>query len=706
VTVAAPERVAAPAPLRDVSQAPRPRWVPGPKVALAVLYALAFVYHWLQSRSHVSPAVFGDELLYSKLAQSVASGDGFTLRGEQVFFPAPLAVLVQAPAWLIDSVPDAYAVVKALNTAIMSAAALPAYWLARRVARPSFALVAAAAAVAGPPMLYGPYLMSEALAYPLFLLALATMLRAIERPSARWEVAVVGISAAAVLTRMQFVVLPVAYLLATPAAGLLSGDSLRGALGRHRVSLGGLALLIAVPVLTGGVLLGTYAGAAGLDYKLGSVLWWTGFTAALLPFAAGFLVVPGAIIGVAVSLVRPRARIEAGFGALVLATAALILLEAGFIAAGEAERALERYTIYLVPLVFVAFFAYAERGAPARRVYVALALAGAATAWLMPFPARAGTIFTFDTPTFSVYAQLARWWGHANAATIFAAVPLLGGLAVAVARLRRTGAALGVGLAGVLVLVAAGIPAYAGDHELTRGTLKFRAGSPPDWLDRSGLGPADYVQLPGGSAHYGWLLETWNRDFGRAIRLGSPTGDGYATSTARIAPDGRILVEGRPLEGGVLVLNDYATQLDLEGTVVARPLDGLTAVRVPRGARARSLASGVMFDGWAAGVARYQVWPRRRSERGLYRVRLELPAGTEPRKATLAVDGGARRAVELRPGAAQTVEIPVVGDPVPVLRIEVDRSHVIDAGTANARLVGVRISGFSYAPQGARANGR
>ena len=49
---------------------------------------------------------------------------------------------------------------------------------------------AAAAAVAGPAMLYGPYLMSEALAYPVFLLALATMLRAIDRPSRWMEVAV------------------------------------------------------------------------------------------------------------------------------------------------------------------------------------------------------------------------------------------------------------------------------------------------------------------------------------------------------------------------------------------------------------------------------------------------------------------------------------------------------------------------------------
>jgi hypothetical protein len=145
-----------PAPRPQLSIAPRPRRLPGPKAVLAGIYVLAFAYHWLQSRAHVSPAVFGDELLYSKLAQSVAAGDGFSIRGEPVFFPAPLAILAQAPAWLLDSTATAYAVVKAMNVAIMAAAVLPAYFLARRLVRPWYALLAAAAAVAGPQMLYAP----------------------------------------------------------------------------------------------------------------------------------------------------------------------------------------------------------------------------------------------------------------------------------------------------------------------------------------------------------------------------------------------------------------------------------------------------------------------------------------------------------------------------------------------------------------------
>ncbi|HEV8603390.1 MAG TPA: glycosyltransferase family 39 protein [Gaiellaceae bacterium] len=682
----------------DLSLVPRPRRLPGPKTLLAGIFLVAFAYHWLQSRAHVTPAVFGDELLYSKLAQSLVSGHGFSVRGEPIFFPAPLAVFVQAPAWLIHSTPVAYAVVKALNMAVMTAAVFPAYALARRVVRPSYALLASAAAVAGPLMLYGPYLMSEALAYPVFLLALATMLRAIERPSRRMEAAVVAVSVVAVLTRLQFIVVPVAYLVAAPLAGWLCGERPRAVVRRHALSLGALLALASVPLLTGGAVLGTYRGAALLDYDLGEVLSWSGFTAALLPFAAGLLVVPGAIVGIASLARRPRSRADAGFAALAFTSAVLILLEVGLIAAGEAERALERYTIYLVPLVVVAFFAYAERGAPWRRLYVALALLGASSAWLMPFPAKAGTAFTFDTPTFSVYGQLAGWWGSDNAASVFAGLPLLGGIALALLPLRRRRAPLAVGLATIAVLLASGISAYAGDHQMTRGALLHRAGDPPDWLDRSGLGSADYLQLPGGSAHSGWLLETWNRSFRRAIQLELPN-DGFASATGRIDPRGRLLVNGRAPGAGVLVVNDFGTAIDLEGEVVARPRDGLTVYRLPAAPHVRSLGMGLWFDRWAAALASYQVWPRARSPRGFYRVALALPEGLDARSVTLAVDGGGTRTLWVGPGERKRVRMPVSGNPLPVLRIRTDRADFVGGGGPDARLVAVRIPAISYVPK-------
>jgi hypothetical protein len=681
-----------PAPRPQLSVASRPRRLPGPQTVLAGIYVLAFAYHWLQSRAHVSPAVFGDELLYSKLAQSVAAGDGFSIRGETVFFPAPLAILAQAPAWLLDSTATAYAVVKAMNVALMAAAALPAYFLARRLVRPSYALLAAAIAVAGPAMLYAPYLMSEALAYPVFLLALATMLRAIERPSRRMELAVVAVSLVAVLTRLQFVVLPVAYLLAVPVSARLCGESPGAALRRHRLSLGLLLALGVLPLVTGGAVLGTYGGATFLEYDLGSTLGWSARTAALLPFAAGLFVVPGALVALGL---RPCGRAEAAFATLAIATIALVLLEIGLIAAADAGRELERYAIYVVPLLAIAFFLYAERGAPRRRAYVGLALAGGATAWLMPFPARAGTAFTFDTPTFSVYGQLADWSGHANAATVFAGLPLLAGMALACVSLRRSYAPVAVGVATIAVLLLGGVAAYAGDHATSRGTLQQRAGDPPDWLDRSGLGTADYLQLSGGSPYVGWLLEAWNRDFRRPVHLGSG-GDWFESSTATIERDGRLLVDGAAPSTEILVVNDYGSAIELEGEVVARPRGGLTAYRLPAEPRVRGLATGLMFDRWAQPLVSYRVWPDRPTSSGVYHVTVALPAGSRERKVTFTVDGGAPRTVELAGDASKTVEIPVRGYPVPTLRIETDQGDSLGAGTPNARLVAVRIPHLSY----------
>jgi hypothetical protein len=702
------ERAAAELPAGpELALVPHARRLPQPRVVLPLVYLVAFAYHWLQSRAHVTPAVFGDELLYSKLAESLASGHGFTFRGESLFFPAPLAVFLELPAWLIHSTPTAYAVVKALNVAVMASAVFPAYCIARRLMRPSFALLCAATAVAGPPMLYAPYLMSEALGYPVFLLALATMLRAIDRPARRMEIAVIAVSVAAVLTRLQFVVLPLVYLIAAPLAGRLCGERLRSSVRRHSLSLGVLGGLLALPLLTGGAVLGTYAGATMLHYDPRTVLSWTGFTAALLPFAVGWLVVPGALLGLAVLAARPRGRADAGFAALALSSIVFVLLEVGMIAAGEAGRAIERYDIYLIPLAAIAFFAYVERGAPWLRVYVALALAGSATAWLMPFPGRAGTAFTFDSPTFSSYAQLATWFGNANAATFFAGIPFLGGIALALLPLRRRLAPVAVCVGTIVVLLLSGIPAYAGDHAMTRGTLLLRAGDPPDWLDRSGLGPADYLQLPGGSAHYGWLLEAWNRDFRHPIQMGLPSYDGYASSTARIDRDGRLLVDGRPPDAGILVVNDVATAIEIEGSsVVARPRDGLTAYRLPAAPRVRSLAPGIGFDRWASSVVNVQVWPGSRSPRGHYLVVLALPRSLGARQVTFESEGSAKRSIRLGPGDRTSVRIPVRGYPVPVLRISTDQADYVGGGTPNARFLAVRIPSVSYVSERANSDSR
>ena len=101
-------------PVPEVPVRPRRRPVPT-WIVLTALFATAAAYHAVASLGHVAPAVFTDELLHSKLAQSLAAGHGLLVRGEPFFFPSPLPALAQAPAWLAGSVPVGYELAKILN---------------------------------------------------------------------------------------------------------------------------------------------------------------------------------------------------------------------------------------------------------------------------------------------------------------------------------------------------------------------------------------------------------------------------------------------------------------------------------------------------------------------------------------------------------------------------------------------------------------
>ncbi|HKH30803.1 MAG TPA: hypothetical protein VKA45_07100 [Gaiellaceae bacterium] len=663
----------------------RTAWLP-----LVALYVGAVAYHAIQSLGHRTPAVFTDELLFTKLAQSVAAGDGFVLRGETYFFPAPVAVLIQAAAWLVPNAETAYEVAKLLNALVMAAAVFPAYWLARQVvSRRSSLLVAGAAGVA-PGLIYHSYLMTDAAGYPAFLLALAVMTRALARPSRSWDAAVVGVSLLAVLTRTQFVVVPLAYLVAVGVVGRSTREGVRGSFGRHRLSTATLAGLGAVTVITGGAVFGQYAGVVALELPLGEFARWGVLTAGILPFSLGWLVAPGAIVGLGVLLARPRTRAEAGFAALTAAVVPFCVFEAALIATGDAGRVMERYVVHLVPLAFVAFLAYIERGAPRRLLHAGVALALGAVALLYPLATEADYRFSFDSPTLSAFGEVAWRLTDGDAAAIFAGTALLGSLVVAgLAVSNRMGT--GVAAAAVVLLAVVGVAAYQADRAMTARTLATFAASQPDWLDGSGLGPADYLALPGAQAHAGWNLETWNRDFGRPISLGPEEEDNYSYARARLQQDGGLGVRTTT----TLVVNDYGSAARLAGTVVRRPRPGLTVWRLAGEARLRSLAEGLYPDGWAAAILRYRVWGEQGG--GVFRVRLSLPAGRQSRTVRLHVAGGAARTITLRAGHHADVELPSGASPPPApLEIRTDRSDFEGRGGPAPRLVAVRVSGLDY----------
>jgi hypothetical protein len=652
------------------------------RVALPCVFGLSCAYQFLQARGHAAPTVFNDELLYAKLSQGIAAGHGLAIRGAHYGFPAPIAPLLQAPAWLFGSMTDGYTAAKLLNAVVMSAAVFPAYWLARGLVRRSFALVVAAATVATPAMLYHAYLMSEAAAYPVFVLAVAVLARAAAAPSRRYAFAVPAVSALAVLTRVQFIVLPLAYVAAVALCG-------RGRRRAYALPLALLGLLGAVVVLVPDAL-GSYGDAAQYRSGLGAIGHWALTNVSLLPFSLGFAIVPGALLGLAFAFARPRSTLERSFATTAVAVLGLFLAQAAFVSAGEAHRPLERYLFYVTPLAFLAFFLYVERGAPRRILHVGVAGVLALLLSQVSLPGLTGTAaFFFDSVTESTYAREASRLGISDASLLFAVAPLVLAALAALLPLQRARAAITLALVAIAVQLAAGNAVAGTDHLVTGWAQRTFGSSPPDWLDRSGLGPATYLVLPDANPFLGTNLESWNRDVRRLAVLEAPAPDPFPRSVARIRTDGTLEIDGRPATAQLLVVNTFGSQIGLDGHVVARPRPGLVAYRIPAAAHVRWLMRGLAPDGWTGRRLTYRAWPVRP---GTYSVVLSVPRGYGSRPVEVQAGTPSVRTVVIHAGTSRRI---LLSGPGP-LRLYV---HV-PPGPVGARTFGVRVVSLRFSPAG------
>ena len=117
----------------------------------------------------------------------------------------------------------------------MSLAAVPAYLWARSVVSTRSAVLVAALTLALPAFAYSGLLMTETVFYPLLVLVCWVAALTIVSPTRRNQLLLVGLVAAAVLTRLQAGVL----VLVFPTAALLAGVGLRAAPRRFAVTFVG-----------------------------------------------------------------------------------------------------------------------------------------------------------------------------------------------------------------------------------------------------------------------------------------------------------------------------------------------------------------------------------------------------------------------------------------------------------------------------------
>jgi hypothetical protein len=595
-------------------------------VPLLTLFVWAcLVYAW-QAWAVVTPFIFTDELEFTQLARSIAETGEPARRGEPYGFGS-LAVLLMAPAWLIDNVGSAYDAAKYLNVVAMTAAAFPAYGLARMVAGRWPALFAAAATVAIPAFVYSSLLLEEPLAYTVSTLALFLLAKALATRSRGWIAGAVMAAAIAPLARSQLAVIPAIGVACLLVYAWRSDAARRWRSGWTRGDwVGGITLAVGAVVLFSAVmghLSHSWLAATGY-YKQRMIEYgiWAGGALAI-----GLGVLP-VIAGLA-ALARPRDEPrtpERVAVVTVLATSVVgfglyTAVKASYISTVFSTLVVERNLIYLAPLLFVGTAMWLERprlrpGALALATFVT-GLLVVATQLRLDYP-------YFEAPGFAILAWANRELALSQSTLELLLWPLLG-LAIALLLLPsflrgRPGLVRG-SLIGVAVLVLAWN--VAGQSAASAGARQnadgFLAGfpEPVDWLDRATGGePAFFLGQGVANPNGVHLLEFWNRSLKEVWALDNRApGPGPTQSPDLADPDGRLF----PDPGYSWVV--ASSEIELVGREVVH-VGGWRLWNLALPLRLRQSVTGVDSDGWMGAESAFsQFWsPENRPGRLLVNV--------------------------------------------------------------------------------------
>ena len=629
------------------------------------------IFRAVVGRGIVAPFIMVDEVIWSEIARGIADAGEPLLRdqpdpGYSVVYP----LLISPVYVLFKGLPSAYEAVKVVNAVVMSLAAVPAYFLARRVVGDGLSLLAALLAVALPSLAYTGTVMTENLFYPLFLTFVLAFVLVLERPTGPRTALLYVLLGVAFATRVQAIALVPAILLAPLLLAVFVRRGVRETFSRYRVlyaTFAVLALLGIVVQVVGGRslddLLGAYAPVGETSYGVGEVLKFLVWHVAQLSLYV--LVVP--IAATIVLLGRARSlddRLQAFLAATVAITVCLVPVVATF-ASHFSDRIEERNLFYVAPLLVIALLAWVERGAPRPRVLAPVAAAvSALLVLLIPFDRFLTTSAITDTlmllPFWSLQDRIGSGW----------VTPAALVLAVALAALflfvpRHYAIALPLVVLGLWTL--AFKPIWWGKHGLerfSRGSL-FQGirTADKDWIDRA-------LPLPnGGAAAFLWTGRTdrltvnqnefFNRDVGPVYYVDKPTPGGLPETRVRIDPDTGLvtLPDGSPVKDEY-VISDSSFEPD--GVAIARDRGwGITLWRtnVP-------LVSAVRIDGlypndtWSGPTVRYV---RRRCRPGRLTVVVSSDGSLflDPQTIVARSGGKVVGTQRLPPGALRTMRIPL-----------------------------------------------
>jgi hypothetical protein len=615
-------------------RAARDRAAAAPLAALALVAAAAVVRAVL-AQQNATPWIFVDELLHSELAQSVAAGHGFDVRGEPLAVTYVYPVLI-APAWWLGSAAATYATAKAIGAVLLALGGLVVWLWGRRFLSPRGALVATALTLLLPFFALAGTLSTETAFFPAFLLACLAIAWALERPTFGRQALALAAIGLATLTRFQGVV-----LVAVLATCVLARRDRR-----FWPSAVAVALTAVVWLAVHGFALGVYTQATDARYSAGSIVRWLVWTPGVVALVVG--VAPAAAL--LALLLRPaRGAAERSFlavaGAAVLWTCVLAGVSGSWLPAGVKER----YAIHVLPLLLLALVLWLERGAPGPRWVVAVPVA---LVCVLPF----ATIFgssSFPSNGIDLYPwqRLDVHVGHVRAFAVAAAL-----LAGALFLLRRR--ELVVLLAAYLALGSAAAQATVRSPSLDAKRL---AGGASSWIDDAIgrdqrvtiLNTTNYEPETASGGGYLtwtplWADEVWNRSLRASLGFGfrepAPVPQTAATldfATGHVTPAQRL----------PFTVADERFQPD-GARVAAQGRFALWWTALPL--RFRAAEEGVFPDGTVTGKAAYSRWS---GPAGILTVRL-AGSGAAQVLAGDPVPAGSNAAQIDRVVAARRVELP------------------------------------------------
>ena len=403
----------------------------------------------------------------------------------------------------------------------MSLGAVAVFWLARRLGlSPWVAVALGAFTVAIPDMLYSSWILADPFAFPLVLAAVAAATAALDRPTKRAQFAFVAFAGLATFARVQFVVLPVCFVVALAIVGLRE-RRFKQALREQKLVLGLLALGL-VPVFVAGPrsVLGYYDSVVSLDLSPFPILRWMGADGMLLLYSSGWVLVPGALMGLALALWKPRSRGELGFAVFGSLVALAVVFEAALYAANGADRIQERYFFAILPLIGLLFALYVRRGFPHRVPHALIAGAALALSARVPLAGFSAADGKSNSPLLLAVGIFEQKVGDVGLASLLVAIVVAGLSIVAAATgfFPRIAMPLLVGLA-IAGSCVASLGAVSFGHQAADNVYDTTLWPDASYVDHADLGDVALLAAPSNDRGFTTEQLFWNRSIDRLLVL-------------------------------------------------------------------------------------------------------------------------------------------------------------------------------------------